>query len=165
MLILASSCLSVRPSAWNNSASTGRIFMEVYIWMLFWNPSRKLKFHLNQTGITVALPEDQYAFLSSLSLAHFFLELEIFQTNFVKNIKTHFMIIFFLNIDVYDIMWQNIVKLGRSQMTIWLIRIANWIPTSTNTHSEYVILIAFPLQLWSHERAWCCVIRTLPVLP
>jgi len=33
-------------------------------------------------------------------------------------------------------------------------RIARWVPTATNTHSEYVILIAFPLRQWLHERAW-----------
>ena len=38
-------------------------------------------------------------------------------------------------------------------MTIWLIRIARWIPTATNTHSEYVIVIALPLQQWLHKRA------------
>ena len=27
------------------------------------------------------------------------------------------------------------------------------VPEDTNTHSEYVILIAFPLQQWLHERA------------
>ena len=32
-------------------------------------------------------------------------------------------------------------------------RIACWIPKATNTHSEYVILIAFPLQQRLHERA------------
>ena len=37
-------------------------------------------------------------------------------------------------------------------MTIWGMRIACWIPKATNTHSEYVMLIAFPLQ-WLHERA------------
>ena len=31
--------------------------------------------------------------------------------------------------------------------------IARWIPKATNTHSEYVILIAFPPQQWLHERA------------
>jgi hypothetical protein len=33
-------------------------------------------------------------------------------------------------------------------MTIWRILIASWIPKATNTHSEYVIFIAFPLQQW-----------------
>jgi len=32
-------------------------------------------------------------------------------------------------------------------------RFACWINKATNTHSEYVILIAFPLQQWSRERA------------
>jgi len=32
-------------------------------------------------------------------------------------------------------------------------RIACWISKTKNTHSEYVILIAFPLQQWLHERA------------
>jgi hypothetical protein len=30
-------------------------------------------------------------------------------------------------------------------------RIACWIPKATNTHSEYVILIAGPMQQWLHE--------------
>jgi hypothetical protein len=32
-------------------------------------------------------------------------------------------------------------------------RIAYWIPKATNTHSQCVILIAFPLQQWFCERA------------
>ena len=36
------------------------------------------------------------------------------------------------------------------RMIIWRMRIACWI---TNTHSQYVILISFPLQQWSQERA------------
>jgi hypothetical protein len=51
-------------------------------------------------------------------------------------------------------MCKNIVERGRSQMTIWLMRIACWIPEATNTQSEYVIVIAFPLQQWLHERAF-----------
>jgi len=31
-------------------------------------------------------------------------------------------------------------------------RFACWINKATNTHSEYVIVIAFPLQQWLHER-------------
>jgi len=36
-------------------------------------------------------------------------------------------------------------------MTLWRTRIASWIPKATDTHSEYVILFAFPLQQWLHE--------------
>ena len=38
-------------------------------------------------------------------------------------------------------------------MTIWRMRVACWIPNSTNTRSQYVALIAFPLQQWLQERA------------
>jgi len=53
----------------------------------------------------------------------------------------------------YEIMWKNVVQPDRPQMTIWRMRIACWITKATNTHSEYVILIAFPPQQWLHERA------------
>jgi len=51
-------------------------------------------------------------------------------------------------------------------MTVWRMRIACWIPKAKNTHSEYVILIVFPLQQWLHERAsmLCYTYCTLPVL-
>jgi hypothetical protein len=47
----------------------------------------------------------------------------------------------------------NMIERRRPQMTIWRMRIACWIPKATVTHSEYVILIVFPLQQWLHERA------------
>ena len=36
-------------------------------------------------------------------------------------------------------------------MKIQLMCIAYWIPTATNRHSEYVISILFPLQIYLHE--------------
>ena len=53
----------------------------------------------------------------------------------------------------YEIMWKYLVGPGRPQMTVWRMRIACWIPKATDTHSEYVIFIPFPLQQWLHERA------------
>jgi len=38
-------------------------------------------------------------------------------------------------------------------MTVWRMCIACWITKVTDTRSEYVILIAFPLQQWVKERA------------
>jgi hypothetical protein len=38
-------------------------------------------------------------------------------------------------------------------MTLWRKSAAGWIPKATNTHSEYAIIITFPLQQWLHERA------------
>jgi hypothetical protein len=36
---------------------------------------------------------------------------------------------------------------------IWRMRIACWIPKAKHKHSEYVTIIAFPLQQWLQERA------------
>ena len=72
-------------------------------------------------------------------------------TKAVEKIKIHTFcsITFFSeNRTVYEIMWENIVERGRRQMTTNLGRmlIACWISKATNTHSEYVILTAFPRQ-------------------
>ena len=45
------------------------------------------------------------------------------------------------------------VEPERPQMTTERMRIACWIPKATNTHSEYVTLIALPRQQWFRERA------------
>jgi hypothetical protein len=41
----------------------------------------------------------------------------------------------------------------QAQMAIRRVRVSRWIPKFTDTHSEYVILIPYPLQQWLHERA------------
>jgi hypothetical protein len=86
-------------------------------------------------------------------LGHFFVEWEIFQTEVVEEIKTHFAfgnVFFFENGAICEIMWKNVVEPDRPQMAIWSMRIAFWISKATNTHThthtEYVIRIAFPLQ-------------------
>jgi len=72
---------------------------------------------------------------------------------------------FFENPTVNQIMWKNILEPGMPETTIRCMKIACWIPKATNTHSQYVILIAFPLQKWLKERApQRYVICTLPVL-
>ena len=53
----------VCPSACNNSAPTGRIFMKFDIWIFFENLPRNFKFNYNLTRITVTLYEDRYTFL------------------------------------------------------------------------------------------------------
>ena len=50
-------------------------------------------------------------------------------------------------------MWTDVLGPDRSQMTIWRMRIACRTNKATNTYSEYVILIGFPLQQWLGERA------------
>ena len=59
-------------------------------------------------------------------------------------------------------MWKNIVEPCKPQMTIWRMGILCWIPKATNTHSQYVILIALPLQqsLLSHTSMLRCAYIT-----
>jgi hypothetical protein len=57
------------------------------------------------------------------------------------------------NLAVDEIMWKSVVEPDRPQMTIWPMRIACWIPNTTKTHSECIIVIVFALQKWLHERA------------
>jgi hypothetical protein len=54
---------------------------------------------------------------------------------------------------VYKIMWKNIEEPDRPQMTVWRMRIACWVPKDTNTQSEYIMLMDFPLQQWLNESA------------
>ena len=49
-------------------------------------------------------------------------------------------------------MWKNVVELDMPQMTLWRMCIACFISKATDTHSEYVVLIAVPLQQYLHER-------------
>jgi hypothetical protein len=88
-------------------------------------------------------------------LAQLFLEYENFQTKFVAKIKTRILCskIFFFNRAFYEIMRKNTVQPNMPQMTIRRMRIACWIPKSTNINSEYVIVIDFPLQQLLHECA------------
>jgi hypothetical protein len=81
------------------------------------------------------------------NLAYFFLEVEMFQTEIVEKINDTFYVQYlsFKNSVVYEVMWNNIVERDKSQMTIWHIHIASWIPKATDTHSEYLILIGFSI--------------------
>ena len=83
-----------------------------------------------------------------------FLQWEMFQTKVVEKIKTHththththfVMNNVFKNCVVYEIIWKNIVQPDRPQMTIWLMRIACWMPRATNAHSQYVMSVVLPL--------------------
>ena len=81
----------------------------------------------------------------------------MFQTRVVEKGRRHSLCsltFFFLNRTFYELMWKNIVEPGRPRMTTWLMRIACWIPKATNTHLQYIILFAFPLQQLLHESAF-----------
>jgi len=58
-------------------------------------------------------------------------------------------------------MWEHFVDYGKPQITRRM-RIAFWLPKATNTHSEYVILSAFPLQQWLQEHT--SILRHMHIL-
>jgi hypothetical protein len=74
----------------------------------------------------------------------------MFESKAVEKIETRLFVRqrLFENRAVYEISWKNILERGRPHVTIWRMRIACWIPKATNTHSQYVILMVFPLQQW-----------------
>jgi len=89
-------------------------------------------------------------------LADFFLELGMFRTKVVEIIKTDIFMFdnsFFGNSVFYEMIWKNTAEPGTSQLTIWRMLIACWMPKTTNIHSEYVTLLAFPLQQPPQEHA------------
>jgi hypothetical protein len=54
---------------------------------------------------------------------------------------------------VYDVMYKKAEESERPQITIWRMPFVCWIPKATDTHSEYVIRIAFPRQQYLRESA------------
>ena len=95
------------------------------------------------------LHEHRYTFLIISRSFHF--RMENLAEKFVEKLKKkkHFIFSNFSeNRVVCEIMWKNMVQPGRPQITTWSMRIVWWKLTATNTHSEYVILIAFPLEQW-----------------
>ena len=87
-------------------------------------------------------------------LAQCFLEYEMFQTKVVERVKTHILcsITFFFR-KKSVVFWDNVERQATYNNTTQRMRITGWIPKATNTHSEYVTPIAFPLKQCLHERA------------
>jgi hypothetical protein len=91
-------------------------------------------------------------------LSQFFLEWKMFQTRLYRKSQHKFYNSF------YEMMWKNIIQPDRTQVIIRRMRFLCWIPTATNTHSEYVLLIALHGNHICTKAPQCYVLRTLPVL-
>jgi hypothetical protein len=81
----------------------------------------------------------------------------MFNTKVVHKIKTHFTLKNFFPRKSCRL-WDNMEKYGTARQAtddniILRMRFAWWITKATDTHSQYVILIAFPRQQWLRERA------------
>ena len=112
----------------------------------FWKKNcREIKVTLKSYKINGTLDEDQYlCFTTSRS---FLLRMRKFSDKLSRgnqNLYFVFKNIFSKIVSFIRERGKNIVERGRSQMTIWRMRIACWIPQARSTHSQYVILIAFP---------------------
>jgi hypothetical protein len=78
----------------------------------------------------------------------------MFQTEVVEKVKhtLHVQLTFSLEKRaIHEIKWKNMVELVRPQMAIWCMRIVCCIPKTTNTHSEYIIIIDFSFQQQLHK--------------
>jgi hypothetical protein len=125
-------CMYDHLSTCNNSARCEWILMKYYFWGFFISMLKKSGLHQNLTRIMNTLHKAQCTFFFSY-LAQIFLEWEMFPTEVVQKIKTHFLCpikFFFLN----EINWKYTVQLGRSHVTIWCMNIACWICKATDTH-------------------------------
>jgi len=95
----------------------------------------KIQISLKSDKNDATLREDQYTFwIVSRSI----LRVRNFSDKFCRqNQDTHFIFSNFFSIDnraVYETLLKNIVDQIRPQVTTWGIRIASWVPKSTNTH-------------------------------
>ena len=104
--------VSVRPSTWNFSASTRRIFMKIHIWVFF----GKMPYKSVNNGYF----SKRYLYIyDHISLRSFLNETISDQSCWSQN--TQFIFLFSFpseNLAIYQIMWENTVEPDRPQMTI-----------------------------------------------
>jgi hypothetical protein len=143
--LLASSCLSVRQHG------TTLLPLDGFSWNLifgyfFENPLGKFEFCWNRTRISGTLREGLCT--SVIISRSVLLRTRNFSDKSCReNQNTHFVLddIFPENHVFYEIIWRNAVQLDITyDNIIWRMHIACWMPEATDTHWEYVILIAFP---------------------
>jgi len=130
-----------RPSAWNKSVPTGRIFMKFGTWIIFENLST-FRFHYNLTRKTGTLHEDRYTFL--IISRSVLLRIRNVSDKVAEKITIHVLcsVTFFSseNHALYEIMWKHFAVPGRTRMTLRHMRSACCVPVATHTQSEYLML-------------------------
>jgi hypothetical protein len=139
--LLVSSCLSLRPFArMEQLGSHWTDFHEILYLSIFRKSVEEIQVPLKSdknNGCT--LREDLCTFM--IISRWIFPRMKNVSDKVLEKIKTHI-----LCSVVYEIK-------ATDDKIIWSMRIACWITKATDTHSEYVMLIYFPRQQWSHERA------------
>jgi len=98
--------------------------------------------------VTDTLHEDRYTFsITFHSVLPRIRSLTDTSCRQIQNMYFMFNTCFFENRAVDEIVLKIIVQTDKLQMAIWRVPFSYWMPKTTNTHSEYVILSVFPQQL------------------
>ena len=131
-------------------------FHEIVYLLIFRKYIEQLEDSFQSDKKNGTLHEDQYTF--SIISPSVLLGMKNFSDGSSRETRNTYFIFsnfFSKNRAMYEIIRKNTVKQGRPKMTMWRMRIPCWIPksTDTNTHSQYVTLIALSLQQWLQERA------------
>ena len=149
--LLASSSLSVRLYAWNNSVPLYGFSYIFIFWVFTENLSRKFQVSLKSDKNKGTQHKDRYAFF--ITSRPILLRMRYVSERVFRENQNTYLVFnsFFENRAVFEIMLKNTVEPGRPQVIMWRMRIACWILRATNAHSEYVTLIAFPRQQWLSE--------------
>jgi hypothetical protein len=151
--------LSVRPSsvclsASNNPAPNARILINFDIWVVFRKSVEKIQVSLKSDKNNGTLHEDLCTFMI-ISCWILLRMRNVSDKSYRENQNTHFMFNKFSRKSCR--LWDNVEKYGTARQAtddniIRRMRFACWITKATDTHSEYVTLIAFPRQEWLRER-------------
>jgi hypothetical protein len=135
--------------------------MKCDVWKFFENLPRKFKFHYNWTRTTSPLRGGRCTFMT---ISHLILG----RMRNTKQIKTYILHSITFSWKSCHL-WDNVEKYGKAghatgDNIIWCMCFTCQITKDTDTHSEYVILIAFPRQQGLCERASTLRYITLHIL-
>ena len=148
--LLASSCLSVRMEQFDSHYMDCH---DIYYFMMLKKSVDKIQVSLKSDRITGNLHEKQYTFFITPRSMH--LIMRNISDKFVREIKAHSLFNNFSFLELCHLRGNVEQYFRAGQATDGNMAHVNcgWIRKATNTHSEYVILIALSRQKWLHERA------------
>ena len=141
--------MAVHLSTSNSLAPTVWISNKFNVWVFFENPVRKFKFHDTQTITMDTLREQQYTFLI-ISRSILLRTRNISEKRCRENQNTFCLqqLFFFGKSGPLCDNVEKYCRAGQDTDDNMVTCTACWIPEATNTHSEYVIVIAFWQQRW-----------------
>jgi hypothetical protein len=163
LYVCLSLCLSVRTE---QLSSQWTDFHEIWYLRIFRKPAEKIQVSLKSDNNNSTLHKDLCKFMIISRWITLRIR-NISDKNCRENQNTHFMFNNFFQKSCR--LWDNVEKYGRARQDtddniIRRMRFVCWITKATDTHWEYVILIAYQRQQWLRERASVLIIRSLTVL-